>query len=152
MTTDRTHVCWHSALLVGCAGGATAQSMVQWGGPLAHHLPPVLPLMAVACVGAGAAGLLCSGAFGRRGWLGQALALVAWPVVTMCGAALAAALYLWAGALFVAGTPAAATQGAGLGILAVTDGIMHSPVVAAVWVASALLVQQAMRAERQSAT
>lgn len=143
----------HAALLCGLAGGATAQAMCLWGGDLARFMPPAFVLMGAASFGAACAGVVLADTMGRRGWRGALCFILAWPVVTGLGAAVASIPFGVSDAGLrgnVVNTLAAAVDAAApLGLLAVGDGIVHSPHVAAVWVLSALAVHKVLQTERQ---
>ncbi|WP_299548340.1 hypothetical protein [uncultured Tateyamaria sp.] len=143
----------HSAILTGIGGGATAQAMSLWGGDLARFLPPTWLLTLTAVFGAACAGAILASALGRSGLIGVVICILAWPVATALGAAIAAVPF----GLSVAdmrygvagGFVTAMREAAPLGLLAVGDGITTSWVVAAVWVLSAALVHVVLRTERQ---
>jgi hypothetical protein len=144
----------HCAILTGIAGGATAQTMTLWGGDLARFLPPMTPMIVAASLGAGLAGAILADGFGRRGWCGVVTSALLWPFTTALGAAIAAmpfGLVDMVGQSFTRRNMLhAALESAPRGLVAVADGILFSPVVAAIWAISLLGLQFAMRAERSA--
>lgn len=128
------------------AGGAMAVAMQVSGGALAPLLPPAGPFIGSAMCGAGCAGAALAGGFGHGRWYGHLAAVVAWPLATGIGAAVAGTI-----ATVIAEGAGAATTGDGpaLGLIAVLDGVTGSPVVLAVWLASGLAVQRAMLRHRR---
>lgn len=149
----RPSIRMQSAVLTGMGGGATAQAMGLWGGDLARFLPPTWLLTLAAVFGAACAGAVLASALGRSGLLGMAMCILAWPVATSLGASIAALPFGLSGFDARYGVAravgSAMTEAAPLGLLAVSDGIMSSWFVAAVWVLSAALVHVILRAERQ---
>lgn len=145
------------AILTGIAGGAVAQTMSIWGGELARHLPPMLTMIVTATFGAAVSGAVFANVFGRSGWGGALVAAVLWPFVTLFGAAFAAsavALFFetgWRRSL-VHSLVDAAAEGAFLGALAVTDGVLTSPVVAGVWGVALIAVHSGMKQEKAATT
>jgi len=148
MSVTRFHICWHGGVLVGLAGGAVAQTMALWPGEVARFLPDPLMLATAAFFGAATAGTLCSGFFGRAGLFGWVIALCAWPLVTLFGAALAALPFVYSGRKVLWPAHEMALEALASGVLGVGVSIASSLPVGALWVLAALLVHKAMRAER----
>jgi len=106
--------------------------------------------MALAGVaGAGVAGAVLADAFGRFGVRGVLWSVLAWPLATllggMIGAAVATIIATWGQ---MQGVVEVVTDAAPLGILALADAIATSPAVAGVWMLSGLAVHYGARAER----
>ena len=141
------------ATLIALSGGAVAQTMTIWGGDLARFLPPSSVMSLAGAGGAWLAGFAMVGAFGREGWRGVICSALMWPVVTAFGAALGAVLLVLM-PLAVPSRPAWSTldESAGLGLLAVGDGITTSPVVAGVWLLSCAAIHHGARHERRGFT
>lgn len=114
------------ALAVALAGLVVSFAMVHVGGPTAHHLPGI-PFHVAAVFGAGVAGWLCCGAFGRAAALGWAVALTGSVAMTFLGAVLGSVLI---GAIFDGVTAALAFPV--LGFVAIIDAA-ESPAALLIW-------------------
>ena len=144
---------WHAGILTALAGGAMAQSMVMWGGSLSHFLPHAMILGIVAFCGAGLAGLVHAGALGRDGRQGWVIMLFVWPFTTALGSVLAVLpLAVMDAGAGLEPMLRGAIAAAGLGLLAVTDGILTSTPVACVWASSGVLLHRALRVQRAAVT
>ncbi|MEL6807247.1 MAG: hypothetical protein AAFO97_05665 [Pseudomonadota bacterium] len=140
-------------VLMALTGGAVAQAMTLWGGDLARFFPPLSIMLCAAFVGAGVAGFMLADAFGRKGWVGFVSSTLAWPLATVIGASLGAGLVGTASSPEpLASLPEALTAGAPLGLMAVTDGIASSPVVAIIWIICGLAMHHGAFAERAVTT
>lgn len=141
------------SVLMALTGGAVAQAMTLWGGDLARFFPPLSIMLCAAFVGAGVAGFMLADAFGRKGWVGLVSSTLGWPLATIVGASLAAGLVGTASSPEpLASLPEALTQGAPLGLMAVTDGIVSSPIVAIIWSVCGLAMHHGAFAERAVTT
>ena len=137
------------AALVALSGGAVAQAMTIWGGQMARFLPPHPYMILAGFVGAGLAGILLADAFGRGGKGGALLSGLFWPIATLLGACLGAALLIFGLEGPANVTPHSALEsGADLGTLAVMDGVFTGPLVAVIWFVSGIAVHFGARAER----
>lgn len=94
------------------AGGIVSIAMVAWGGPMARYLPTGEGFHIAAIIGAGLAGLLCAGGFGRGGRKGWLIAALVSCIATLLGASLGATLMSGYFGSF---------WGASLGLLAIID-------------------------------
>ncbi len=110
------------AAATALVGVIVALAMTRVGGPNARYIPGGM-LYVVALIGAGVAGYLSVGAFGRTGWSGWGAALLGGVGMTFLGAAIGAAL-LWQPRFFISGPF--------LGIIAIVDAA-ESPAASAVW-------------------
>ena len=130
----------------GAAGLVVALAMTTAGGSLARFLPDAPWFHLVACVGAATAGVALADGFGRRGQLGALAAVLVAPIVTAVGAVIATMLLVLV--FEPTGGWGAVSDAAPLGLLAVTDGIGTSPVVAVTWGLSLAGVHMVMRRVR----
>lgn len=149
----RPSIRMQSAVLTGMGGGATAQAMGLWGGDLARFLPPTMAFDLGGCFWCRLCGRCAGQCAGtqRPAWYGNVYPCMAsrhfagrvhrrfavWAIGFRCALRRGRAV------------GSAMTEAAPLGLLAVSDGVMSSWFVAAVWVLSAALVHVILRAERQ---
>ena len=141
------------AALMALTGGTVGQTMSLWGGDLAGYLPPLWVMSGAGAFGAGLTGLVLADMFGRRGLAGAALSCFGWPIATMLGAIIGAAVVLLGTKRPLVSDPALTiVEGAPLGLLAVADGIATSAVVAGVWMISGVAMHCGARVERHRST
>jgi len=124
--------------LTAASGGIVSIAMVLWGGPMSRYLPTGNGFHLAAIVGAGLAGLICAGGFGRMGSRGWCIAAATACIATLLGAVLGAGLIgLTAGTIF----------GAMMGLVAIIDA-STSVVAVSIWAMTMAALHLAARKAR----